>query len=393
MSFFIYIIEVYMKKIFLIAVLLLFPFCVNAAEIGLAKDAKSAIIIEASTGDIIFEKDADIKLAPASMTKMMSMLLIAESIEKGVINWDDMVTISKNASSMGGSQILLETGENMKVEDLFKGIAIASGNDAVVALAEKVAGTEEAFVSMMNKKAYELGLSNTNFKNPHGLDEINHYSSARDMSKIARELVKHEEVLKYTKIYETYLRANLPSKIWLVNTNKLVRFYNGADGLKTGYTKDAGYCLTATAKRDNMRLIAVVMGELSADTRNEEVMEMLDYGFAQYKIDHLLTKNDVLGKVEVLTSQKRYIDLVPSEDITFLNKKISNKRDITYKYKIDEIKVPLKKGDIVGDIYVYEDNNVIRKEKLTIKEDINKISFIKLLFRNLKDIVVGNFNV
>ena len=325
-----------MKKILLLICvsLLLFPYFVKAEELSLAKNAKSAILIEASTGEVIFEKDADLKLSPASMTKMMSMLLIVESIEKNVIGWDDMVTVSKNASSMGGSQILLETGEEMKVEDLFKGIAIASGNDAVVAMAEKIAGTEEIFVDMMNKRARELGLKNTNFKNPHGLDQANHFSSARDMSLIAKELVKHEKVLEYTSIYETYLRENLPTKIWLVNTNKLVRFYKGVDGLKTGYTSEAGYCLTATAKKDKMRLIAVVMGEKTSTERNSEVTSMLDYGYAQYELETLLTTKSNIGKVEVQSGKERYVIVNPKEDITFLNKKMSEKVNATYKIKL-----------------------------------------------------------
>ena len=171
-------------------------------DLKLAEKAKSAILVEASTGKILFEKNADEKLHPASMTKMMSMLLIIEAIENGIIKWDQVVQVSENASSMGGSQILLETGEKMSVRDLFKGVAIASGNDAVVALAETVAGNVSNFVSMMNKRAQELGLTNTNFKNPHGLDDANHYSSSRDMMLIAMELVKHKEVLEYTKIYE-----------------------------------------------------------------------------------------------------------------------------------------------------------------------------------------------
>lgn len=212
-----------MKKIlFLLLCLMVLPINVKADEVLLAPNAKSAIMIEASTGKVIFEKNADEKLAPASMTKIMSMLLIVESIDKGILDWDQMITISANAAGMGGSQILLEVGEKMSVEDLFKGIAIASGNDAVVALGEAIAGSEDNFVTMMNKRAKELGLSNTNFKNPHGLDETNHYSSARDMSVIARELVKHERVLEYTSIYETYLRENLDTKVWLVNTNKVV---------------------------------------------------------------------------------------------------------------------------------------------------------------------------
>lgn len=195
---------------------------VSADEVDLAKNAKSAILIEASTGEIMWEKNAHEKLSPASMTKMMSMLLVVESIDKGNLKWDQMITVSENASKMGGSQILLETGEQMSVEDLFKGVAVASGNDAVVALGEAVGGSEEMFVKMMNDRAKELGLTETNFKNPHGLDEENHYSSAHDMALIGKELVKHKKVLEYTGIYEDYLRKGTSKEFWLVNTNKVV---------------------------------------------------------------------------------------------------------------------------------------------------------------------------
>lgn len=215
-----------MKKIVILCIccMLIIPFCSVQAEekLELAPNAKSAIMIEASTGTILFEKNVHEKLAPASMTKMMSMLLIVESIDKGIIKWEDMVTVSENASGMGGSQILLETNEQMSVKDLFKGIAVASGNDAVVAMAEKIAGTETNFVSMMNQRAKELGLKNTNFKNPHGLEAANHYSSAYDMSLIAKELVKHQEIFQYTSIYEDYLRKGTDRELWLVNTNKAV---------------------------------------------------------------------------------------------------------------------------------------------------------------------------
>lgn len=216
-----------MKKIiFVIMCSILLPSLVNATEVDLAKNAKSAIIVEASTGTILYEKNSNEKLSPASMTKMMGMLLVVENVEKGNLKWDEMVTVSENASSMGGSQILLETGEKMTVSDLFKGVAVASGNDAIVALGERVAGTEEAFVKMMNDRAKELGLKNTNFKNPHGLEEANHYSSAYDMSKIALELVKHPKVLEFSGIYEDYLRKGTKREFWLVNTNKVVfKFY------------------------------------------------------------------------------------------------------------------------------------------------------------------------
>ena len=214
-----------MKKIlvFIISVFLFLP-NVNGEEKTntLAPNAKSAILIEASTGEILYEFNSHEKLAPASMTKMMSLLIIMESIEAGVISYDDIVTASSNASSMGGSQILLETGEQMSVEDLLKGIAVASGNDAVVALAEAIAGTEQNFVNMMNKRANELGLTDTNFKNCHGLDEENHYSSAHDMAIIAKELVEHDKILEFSSIYETYLRQGTDRQTWLVNTNKVV---------------------------------------------------------------------------------------------------------------------------------------------------------------------------
>lgn len=380
-----------MKKIIVLifSVLLFIPVS-KADEITLAKNAKSVIMIEPTTGEVIFERNADEKLAPASMTKMMSMLLIIENIEKNVIKWEQMITVSANASGMGGSQILLETGEQMSVEDLFKGIAIASGNDAVVALAEAIAGTEENFVNMMNKRAKELGLTSTNFKNSHGLDAVNHYSSARDMSKIARELVKHKKVLEFTSIYETYLRENLDTKVWLVNTNKLVRFYSGVDGLKTGYTKSAGYCLTATAKKNNMRLITVIMGESDSSIRNSETSEMLDYGFAQYELETMLSTDSVLGKVLVDKGTKRTTEVVPKEDITFLTKKIDPKINATYKLAVDTIKAPVKVGDVVGKLYVYKENEKIREVDITVKEDIEKENIFNLFIRNLEDIIIGN---
>ena len=242
-----------MKKIYLILLIFsLFILNVNAKE-DYAPTAKSAILVDNATGKILFEKNADERLAPASMTKLGSMLLIMEAIDSGKISLDDEVTISEEAASMGGSQVFLEAGEVYKVHDLLKGVAIASGNDAVVALAEKIAGSQSEFVDAMNKRFKEIGATNTNFVNAHGLDTENHYSTARDMSIIARELLKHERILEYTSIYEEYLEKNDGTKTWLVNTNKLVRFYNGVDGLKTGFTENAGYCLTATAKKDNCK--------------------------------------------------------------------------------------------------------------------------------------------
>ena len=383
-----------MKKYLLLLLgLLILPIKVLAEEdFALAPSSKSAILIEASTGEVIYENNADEKLNPASMTKMMSMLLIIEAIENGTITWNQEVTVSENASSMGGSQILLETGEKMSVEDLFKGVAISSGNDAVVALAETVAGTEDAFISMMNDRAKELGLKNTNFKTPHGLDEANHYSSARDMALIAKELVKHEKVLEFTSVYEDYLRENTDRKIWLVNTNKLVRFYEGVDGLKTGYTKEAGYCLTATAEKDGMRIIAVVMGEPDSKTRNTEVSEMLDYAFAQYKTEDLLNQ-DIIGTYEVDKGKDRYVNVIPETKVTVLKKKSEEKGNATYEVNLNTLKAPLKKGEVVGKLKVKENGKLVRTINLITEKEVKKANIFELYTQNLNDIITSNISI
>lgn len=387
-----------MKKVlcFVLMCLMLIPWAVEpvkAEELKLAESANSAILLEPTTGEIIFEKNSHEKLHPASMTKMMSMLLIIEAIENGVISWEEMVTVSENAASMGGSQILLEVGEQMSVHDLFKGIAVASGNDAVVAMAEKIGGSEAIFVDMMNEKAKELGLTDTHFKNPHGLDDDDHYSSAYDMAMIGKELVKHEKVLEFTKIYEDYLRQNTDRKIWLVNTNKLVRFYEGVDGLKTGYTASAGYCLTATAKKGSSRFLAVAMGEPDSKTRNQEISEMLDYAFAQYEVEIMLDKDSVIKTIEVEKGRNKFVDLVPLNEVSFLNKKGTNKKNATYEISIDKVKAPVKEGDIVGNLKIKEDENVIREVPITVRESVEKCNLFELYFRHLTDIFKGDVSL
>ena len=380
-----------MKKfLFLIFAFLIIPVSISAESVDLAPNATSAIIIEASTGTVIYNKNEHEKLAPASMTKMMGLLLIMEQIEKGNLKWDEMITASANASAMGGSQIFLETGEQMTVEELVKGISIASGNDAMVAMAERIAGTEEAFVELMNKKASELGLKNTNFKNCTGLDAENHYSSANDMAIIAKELVKHDKILEFSGTYEDYIREGTDKSFWLVNTNKLVRFYQGVDGLKTGYTSTAGYCLTATAKRNGMRLITVVMNEPDSTTRNNETTSMLDYGFNAYGMEQLLNKDNVLGKIKVDLGKEEYVEVVPKEDINILNNKTNDKRNVSYNISLNNVKAPIKVGDIVGKINVIENNKTIMTIDVTVKEDINKANIFISYLRNLKDIVSGN---
>lgn len=359
-------------------------------SLNLASNAKSAIMLEASTGKIIYEKNSEEKLPMASMTKMMTLLLIMENIEDGNLKWDEMITASEHAASMGGSQIFLEVGEQMSVEDMVKGICIGSGNDAAVAMAERIGGTEENFVKMMNEKASKLGLKNTHFENSCGLDSDNHYSSAHDMAIIAKELVRHEKILEYTGTYEDYLRKNTDNSFWLVNTNKLVRYYQGVDGLKTGYTSTAGYCITTTAKRNNLRLITVVMGEPSSSIRNSETTAMLDYGFNTYQIDIILSKDTVLSKEKVTLGKQEYVEIVPKEDINILNTKTGTKRNVTYEVQLDNIKAPIKADDSVGKINIIENNQTIMTIDATVKTTVEKASLFTSYYRDLVDMMKGS---
>lgn len=358
-------------------------------EEKLIENANSGILIEASSGEILFEKKKDEKVAVASMTKMVAQIIILENIENGNLSWDEKIKVSSNAAGMGGSQIWLQPGEEMSVRDLMKGITMASANDATVALAERIAGTEEAFVKLMNDKVKELGLKNTHFVNPTGLDEENHYSSAYDMAMIAKELLNHEQILEFSSVYEDYIRVDTPNKFWLVNTNKLVRFYEGADGLKTGFTDNAKYCMAVTAKRDNMRLIAVVLGEESGKVRNSETMELLDYGFNLYKVDLVKSKTDKVGTLKLDKSTKENVDVFPQRDITILGKKSDVSLNYDIEIKINNNTLPLKKGDVVGKIIIKNGNKTVKEENAIINEDIEKMGFLQMLGKTLKDIVTG----
>lgn len=357
---------------------------------GLLTDGKSAIIIEASTGKVIYEKNAHERYAPASMTKIMSMILIMEEIEKGNLKWDDVLTTSEYASSMGGSQIFLQPNEKMSVKDLFKAVAIGSANDATMVFAERIAGTEEKFVSKMNKKAKELGLKDTNFKNAVGLDEANHYSSAYDMAMMARELVKHEQIFEYTTIYEDYLRQNTDNKFWLVNTNKLIKTYEGADGLKTGYTKEAGYCLTATAKKDNMRIISTIMGASDSKSRNSQMATLLDYGFNTYEMQVEVKKGEVVSRRRMPKAENEVIEIVTKEDASVLIQRGEEKNALNYEIKLNKIKLPVKSGEEVGTLILKDGKNVVSKVPLTLKEDAKKANILELYKRSIKSLLSGN---
>lgn len=380
-----------MKK-FLIIFCLSFVFMinVNAEDLKLAESAKSSILIEATTGEVIHGSNINERYAPASMTKIMSLILIMEEIEKGSLKLDEKIRVSENASKMGGSQIYLESGEEMTVNDLLKGICVGSANDAVVALAERISGTEEAFVFKMNERVKKMGLKDTHFKNSTGLDEANHYSSAYDMAMMGKELVRHKKILEYSGIYETYLRQDTNKKFWLVNTNKLIKTYDGMDGLKTGYTKEAGYCLTATAKRNNMRLIGVIMGEETSTQRNEDMTKMLDYGFNIYTVKEFLTKNTKVGTIKNDKSKNGIVSVVPIQDINILNKKGEKARKMTYKLNITNDDLPIQKGSVVGTLDVYENNKKVYNIDVTVKENIEKANILELFLRNIEDTFTGD---
>jgi len=359
----------------------------NAEVLTLAENARSAILIDADTGTVIYEKHSHEKLPPASITKIMTMLLTMEAIDEGRLKLTDKVTTSEHASSMGGSQIFLEVGEEMTVDDLLKGVAMASGNDASVALAEKIAGSEQGFIKLMNERAQELGLKDTHFANCNGLPVADHYSSAHDIAMMSRELLKYEGITKYTGSYQDYLRKDSPKPFWLVNTNKLVRFYSGADGLKTGYTSEAKFCLAATAKRDGMRLIAVVLGEPNTKTRNSEVSAMFDYAFSQYALQPIYKSGEVIGKVKVQKGEAAQLELIASKTMSVLVKKGSKLENITQKLVVPEkIAAPVKEGQLIGQLLIVQDGRTLAEFDLNAATAIKKAGFWTLFKRTASHI-------
>lgn len=375
--------------------MMMVPLTVKAEEtiVDPVPGASNAILIEATTGKILYEKGSQEKRAMASLTKMVAQIIILEQIESGKLKWEDEVTASANAQGMGGSQIYLSTGEVMTVREMMKGISMASANDATVAMAEHIAGSEANFVKMMNDKVKSLGLKNTVFKNCTGLDEDGHYSTAYDLVKIAQELLKHQQIFDFSSVYEDYLRTNTPNKFWLVNTNRLVRFYEGADGLKTGHTDNAKYCIAATAKRNGMRLIAIVLGEEVSKIRNSETMELLDYGYNNYKVTTLKKQNEVVGRIKVEKGDKETIEVVPIMDALRVHKKNEEEKNYTTKLKINEITLPVKQGDVVGKLQIYDENQKVGEVDLTVKETVEKSNFLELFYRSLKDMTLGNITI
>ncbi|MDN4527319.1 D-alanyl-D-alanine carboxypeptidase family protein [Fictibacillus fluitans] len=351
---------------------------------SLAPNASSAILIERDTGTVLFDKNSHKKLPPASMTKIMTMILIMEALDSGKLKLTDPVRVSEYAASMGGSQIFLEPGEEMSVHDMMKGIAIGSANDASVAMAEKIGGSESSFVDMMNKKARQLGLKDTFFKNPTGLPSAGHYSSAHDMAVMGKELLKHEEITKYTGLYEEYLRQNTPNKFWLVNTNRLVKFYPGTDGLKTGFTQEAKYCLTATAKKHDMRVIAVVMGAPNPKQRNQQITQLFDYAFSQYATKKLYDRHQIVKQIKIQKGNKQQLAVVTSESISLLSKRGEKENNVKPLIQVKpDLKMPIKKGQQVGTLSIMKGGKTVTKSPLLASENVKSASWWSLFKRTL----------
>ena len=345
------------------------------SDLGLDINCRSAILMDAATGTVLYEKNADEALPPASVTKIMTLLLVMEAIDNGAVKLDDMVSVSENAASMGGSQIFLEVGETMSVEDLLKSVIIASANDAAVALAEYVAGSEEAFVTKMNERARELSMNNTCFENTNGLDDTvtRHLTSARDIAIMSRELIKYEKVLQYSSIWMDTVRNGA---FGLTNTNRLVRFYNGATGLKTGSTANAKFCVSATAKRDNMHLICVIMGADTRDQRNAYASKLLDYGFANYSL--FTAESRSLDEVKVLGGREATVGIEYKDFNAVVGKGEAD--DITSEIIMDEkICAPILVGDSVGMVVYKKGDIIVGETKIYATENVEKIKFADIL--------------
>ncbi len=348
--------------------------------------SKSAILGDSKSGFIMFEYNADERLPIASMTKIMTMLLTMEAIDSGRINYDDIVVVSENAAKKEGSHVYLSPGENISVHDLLKAVAVASGNDAATALAEYVGGNLENFIQMMNDKAKELNMENTNFVNCNGLDAENHYSSARDVFIMSRELLKHEKITQYTTIWMDSLRDGT---FTLSNTNKLVRHYDGTTGLKTGSTSVAGFCVSASAERNGMHLLSVVVGADSSQHRFADASNLLNYGFNSYKSINKGEKGQTHKYIEIEKSKKKLYPAVYKDNINIICEKTVNEKEIIVEEKINEnIKAPIEANIKVGEVTVKKGDKVLAKTDIIIGEKVEKIDCISVL-KVLVEMVFG----
>ena len=356
---------------------------------NLELDVKAAVLIDADTGKVIFEQDAHKELPLASVTKVMTMLLVMEAVDDGKVKLTDQVTISERAASMGGSQMYRLVGATHPLEELLQGIAIVSANDGCVAAAEYIAGSEEVFVEKMNKRAQELGMRDTHFVNTNGLPVADHYSSAYDISVMSRLLLKHEETQKWFNTWQTTIKVGLPGKekdFGLTNTNKLIKQYPGANGIKTGYTQEAGYCLSASAERDGTTLIAVVLGAKTSQIRNAEVTKLLNYGFANYASVTLAEKGQRVKKITLDKGEPYVLQAVTGEKATAFVKK-GQEKETSYKVNIPKnLKLPVDKGDKIGTMDIYCGDEKLGSCDLVADRDVDKASFFTYYLRKIKNL-------
>ena len=351
----------------------------------LSISARSCVLMEAKTGKILYAYNENEALPPASVTKVMTLLLVMRAIESGKISWEDTVTVSEHAASMGGSQIFLEVGETMSVTDMVKSVVIASANDAAVALAEHISGSEEAFVAEMNRTAAELGMVNTHFENTNGLDDTveNHTVSAKDIAIMSRELIRYPKILEYSSTWMDTVRGGA---FTLTNTNRLVRFYPGATGLKTGSTARAGFCISATAERDGVSLIAVIMGAESRDVRNAEAKKLLDYGFASYSL-----YSDERKDIAPIALKGASEPSVPLYAETFLcalpKEKLSS---VSYQIVLPAfLRAPVKEGDKVGTVEYYLDGECIGSADIRAANTVEAVTFFEIFSLLLRAFTLG----
>ena len=356
-------------------------------------DGLSAVLMEPNSGEILYSKNPDQKLPPASVTKLMVMLLTLEALDKGQIKLTDVISASPEACRMGGSQIWLEPGEEMTVADLLKAVCIVSANDASYALGEYLAGSEENFIALMNKRAAELGLKNTHFVNTTGLEPdgggVGNLTSAGDMALLAREVIKYPMVFKWTGVWIDSLRGG---KSFLRNTNKLVRFYRGCDGLKTGYTDKAGYCLVATAQRDGVRLIAVVMKSSTIDSRSRDISTLLNYGFSQYRAVRVSQAGEKVGQVKVFRGKESKVDVLVPRELTAILKR-SQTGEVIKTVKLNRmVAAPVKRGQIVGEVVLTYEGKPCGRMELVAAKDVGRAGFFELwgqIFKQLIGMAVG----
>ena len=355
-------------------------------QAGFTVEAKGAVLIDASSGEVLFQQDAHKELPLASVTKVMTMLLVMEAVDSGKITLEDEVTISERAASMGGSQMYMEAGETHKVSQLMEGVAMASANDACFALAEFVAGSEEIFVERMNARAKELGMVDTHFVNTNGLPVADHYSSAYDIAVMSRKLYDFEETHPWFTTWQSTITVGLPGKekeFGLTNTNKLIKTYPGCNGIKTGFTSDAGFCLSASATRDDVHLIAVVLGCETSKSRNAQVAKLFDYGFANYEAAVLAEQGDVVGEMKIAWGTPESVSIVAGEKIIAITPK-GEKESVTSKVSLDQnVPLPLAAGDKVGEMLVYKGGEEIGSYPLLAEKSVAKASFKDLVMRKI----------